>query len=336
MLRWLILIVTFVVWLACMRLVYVNFSPHESENSIPESEGSLDNYLDESAEGKTSWSIYVDLNELKKEKLIPAEATGGLTPEPDSSKGDAASAMWDGHDEDRLVQVGNLEVNIKQTHLRTRGEEEKRLSLRVPAQLKSKLLQSLGEVTYRSRTEITMDQGIEQFYLAIQARGLSLDMVAQGTRDGNVLNVTTDIMQDNHKMMNQTQRIPISAHAAPNVGIMPFQRYKNIRENVSWEIPMVDTSSLNLTHPTEPKYIGMKVTCIGRAKIVAHGSELTAFVVKSEDGKSRSWYSADGVVLKQAFRFLDAVPVIVVRDDERSVRHRSNSDGTPVGRRKTE
>lgn len=328
MLRWLILLVTFAIWLACMRLIYVKFAPHENDSVVHESEGSLSNYLDEDIDPHTYWLIFVDPEELKNNKLIPAGLLE-VPPENPNTPGSAAHEPWNGHDEKGLLQVGEIDISIKQTHLHTRADEVKHLSLRFPSQLNS-VLQELGEMTYESHANVSLDQGLESFYSAFTIKGIGLEGTAIGSRDGNTLNVTRDIKKDGRQIMRQIDRIAVADHAAPNVGVMPFQRHKNVHENVEWEIPMVDASTIDMKGTAEPKYVGIKVTCTGREQIVAHGNEVTAFAVKSADAKARAWYSADGVVLKQEFKFLDVLPVIVVRSDEKLVRHKQRADGSPV------
>jgi len=318
MLRWLILIVTFAVWLACMRLIYINFAPRESDQIIHESEGALNNFFDEDVEPHSFWLIYVDPEVLKNNKLIPAGLIEQPKENPDAKPGQPHEG-WNGYDEHDLLQVGEIEITIKQH--RTQAEEIKHMSLRFPAQIKS-VLQQLGEMTYDSRAGLSLDHGLESFTSTFRIKGIALEGTAIGSRDGNVLNVTRDIKKDDRQIMRQSDRITVTNRAAPNVGVMPFQRHKNIQEKAEWEIPMVDTSTIDMKGTAEPKYIGIKVTCTGRVKIFARDGELTAFAVHSADDKARAWYSADGVVLKQEFNFLDVLPVIVVRNDARLVPNR--------------
>src|SRR3954466_12144668 len=106
MLRWMLLIVTFALWLLCMRMVYVNFAPRDTSHVIQEGEGALGNYLDEDIEPRSGWLIYLDPEELKNDKLIPAGLIEMTPDKGDASKGAAPHECWNGHDEKALLQVG--------------------------------------------------------------------------------------------------------------------------------------------------------------------------------------------------------------------------------------
>jgi hypothetical protein len=334
MLRWMLLIVTFVLWLLCMRMVYVNFAPRDTSHVIQEGEGALGNYLDEDIEPRSGWLIYLDPEEMKSDKLIPPGLIEMTPDKGDVSKAATPHERWSGHDENALLQVGTIDITVNQKYLRTRAEEIKHVNLRFPSQVKS-VLHDLGEMTFESRAAISLDQGLESFYSIFTIKGLALEGSAIGSRDGNTLNVTRDIKKDGRQIMRQIDRITLSNRAAPNVGVMPFQRHRNIHENVDWEIPVIDASSIDMKGTSEPKYVGIKVTCTGRQQIVAHGNEVTAFAVSSADNKARAWYSADGVVLKQTFKFLDVLPVIVVRSDEKAIWQKRRNDASPLDLRTT-
>ena len=112
------------------------------------------------------------------------------------------------------------------------------------------------------------------------------------------------------------EKCPIGDRSAPSVDLLMFERNRDIKENLSWSISKLRLEGVNLgglNLGTKATTGAPKVTCTGKTQIQSGGATATVYQAVSEDGSARAWYSADGVVLKQTFRFLDMFDVYAVR-----------------------
>lgn len=296
MLRWLMLIVTFIVWAACMLVVYTHCKPPELANDARTLQAGMDTLFDPDAEPRRVWRIFVDLERLK----------------PDAPRD---VAPWNGHDERELREVGWLDTVCKKREGdESRLEQLSEAELAAPRDSGVPVLELLGTLHYQSRADVSMDKGLEVFS-AIITMGLGLSANTHGVKENGVLKVTQQVFQNDKKLLDEMQAIPVGEKGTPLVDLFPFQQNRAIRNGLRWDIAILDASVTDVQDGARPRIVPLTVTCTGRQWITHEGERREAFVVSSADGKARAWYSADGIVLKQAYSIADRLEVMVVRAD---------------------
>jgi len=313
-----ILSVTFAVWAATMVLVYAHFSPKPESDGTPGTAVALRNMFSERAELQQSWNIYVDAERLNDNpdsamaRLMHSSGRG-LEDEPPASQKktrDGQKIAWDGRDESQFVRVGWVEMVLKKPN-DLRAEQSVSMEMNFPQELRMPLLQVLGSVTWESRADITLERGLERFKSKIML-GIGLEITVLGVREEDVLALTMQVWDHGRQVINDPRTLAVGKQAAPNVSMIPFQNNDEVKVGHSWEIPMLDPMS-GLDGP--PKVKVVKATCTGTTPIQYQGERQMAFVVETEDGKAKAWYSGGGEVLKQVFSFAGALDVVLVRVD---------------------
>jgi len=301
MLRWLILAITFAVWVLCMLAVYAHCKPPPIQEPTRGLEAGLEPLFNE--EPRRVWDVRVDLRRLKQD----------ANPE--------AAAPWTGENEAQLARVGWLETTLKKAEGgESRLDQSTEADFSIPAEAGLPLLQMLGHLHYKSRSDISRDNGLEVFDAVFTLGLAGLEVRTHGVRDGGDLQVTQQIFRqgDNHKeekLMDERTTIPVGKRGTPLVELFPFQRHADVREGHSWDIVMLKASIDDLLSKAPPVLLPISVTCTGRQEIIYEGKPHTAYTVSSRDGKARAWYSPDGVVLKQAFALAAELELIIVRVD---------------------
>lgn len=318
MLRWFILLITLGVWLVCMRQIYVNFGPQVSHNSVTADTLSLENLFDENGDVSMAWDVYVRPSEINNSNVIPFSGLDPAAPPPLSRK-PPPHIDWNGFDENELLKVGHLETVIKRKF--TRAEQTANLTLLIPEELR--FPDPLRRIRLDSRADYSLDQGLE-YCSAKLALGEMLEAYALGLRTGPEMFVTKDVSFGQKQLYHDTDKLPVGERSAPSVEIMPFQRNKNVNIKTSWDIVQLDLSGIDMGGASEPKMSSMKVSCLRTTQIKHLNSTVTVFQVESEDGTARAWYSADGVVLKQTFKFLGVFDVFIVRSGVSHSRQRAH------------
>lgn len=307
MLRWSILIVTLVVWLVCMNSVYMKFSPQVSRNTVTANTTSLENLFDENGEVSMSWDVFVRPAELNDSNLMPFSGMDPRVGAASKPKG-VPHVDWTGVDETGLAHVGRLEAHVRRKF--TRVEQTASVNLQIPEQIH--VTDVLRHIRAETRADYSLDQGLEYCNAKISI-GELFDAYALGLRSGSEMFITNDISFEGKQAYHSTDKLAIGDRAAPSVDVMLFQRNKDVQVGASWDIVQLDLSSVDMSSPSEAKMISTKVTCTGKKQINYRGSKVMVFEVQSEDGTARAWYSADGVVLKQTFKFLGLFDVFFVR-----------------------
>jgi|GEM_PF-2649125 len=306
MFRWLIMIVTFAVWLACMTSVYLYSQPKSITEVVPGMRSGLDSLFDEELESSRGWRIYVD---------------------PRSASGQVVEPAWDGVSEESLASVGWLKtVNNKRGVGRI--EQVTTSELKIPPEARMPLFEAMGRLDYFSRSNISQDTGLEDFNahitVASSIPGFALEMRMLGVRDREELKVTKLILQGNKKLLDKQEKIPIGPRGMPVLDMMPFQYNPDIKlSNSSWDIAVLDTSTIDTTGTTQPGVKAIKATVTGQKTIQLDNETRPSLVVVAEDGTARAWYGPDGVVLKQVFKVMGTVEVIFVRVDYKKLNEES-------------
>jgi len=301
MFRWLVLAITFGVWVLCMFAVYVHCKPPPVQEPTPGLEAGLEPLFSE--EPRRAWHIYVDLRGLKHGAKDPA------------------LARWSGEDESQLAEVGLLVSTVKKAEGdESRLEEITEADFAIPPDAGLPFLQMMGQLHFRSRADISRDNGLEVFSSTFSL-GQDLEVKTLGVREGADLEVTQQIFRNRDKLMDERTVIPVGKRGTPLVELFPFRRNTDVEEGHSWDIVMLDANVADLVGKKSPKLVPIKVKCAGRQDILHEGKRTPALKVSSEDGKARAWYTPDGVVLKQAYVISEGLELMIVRDNNpKSVR----------------
>ncbi|HEY3319768.1 MAG TPA: hypothetical protein VGP72_04755 [Planctomycetota bacterium] len=299
MLRWCLLLGTFAIWIGCMLLVY-NHSKVRQTGKAGGNAMYLDALFDESAEMERGWRIFVDLR--KKEEKDAGKGTSILL------------AGWLGVEETKLKQVGWLKTTNKR-----RGSESGRIEqlteaeISVPSDADAGLFKLFSPLKYKNRSQISFEQGLDSFDAEFQMAN-TFTVVSHGIREADTLVITQQILQQQNKLMpDQQQRIPLPDRGSPTLDLTPFQPNRAVVVGAQWDISMLDTSAIDLTAASPPRILSLKAKCTGKREIYYNNARVPAYEVVTSDGQARAWYSADGMVLKQACRIAGSLDVLVVR-----------------------
>jgi len=318
--RWMILLGAFALWLFCLGLICVRFSPKEAQADVlPGSTETLDALFEiEESRLAEKWELFIDLNHLLSG--APKEA----------------AEAWDGKNEESLRKIGVLSSTLTRADP-SFAEQNTNLGLDLPIEfgLDSPALRKLGHISCRSRSHISRERGIEWFSMSLNSA--LFDVQSLGCREGDVLNVTTT-QGTNTRPLMPPQKIPVGTRAALNLEILPFKENRNIEKGRSWRIAMWDSGALQEGN-SEPRVKEVRAICTGKTEIKYGGKTIPVFAVVTGDGKARAWYSADGVVLKQSYTLFDFLEVMAVKKQKtegKSQKTEHRSQKSEDRRQKTE
>ena len=319
MMRWLILIASFCVWLTCMTVVYIQYSPHESKGgATPGTEASLNAIFDEQAQPIHAWRIFIDLQRLKSAAADP-DNTGAATP-------GETHAAWNGVNELGLLKVGEFEDLLKRKH-ESRVEQTTTMNIKIPKETGVQWLEIIEKIQYKSWADVGIERGLETFNSTFKIRVntpsgvMDLEANSMGSRESDAFSVTQVVFQGGKPLFQHIERIPVEGKAAPTISLIPFQDNPNIKDGYTFEISMLDMS-MDIKKEAKPKMVPMKITCSGPKKIRHNGADVPVFEARSTDGTARAWYSADGVVVKQSYLIAGVLEVMLVKIDPKELRHR--------------
>lgn len=302
MLRWIILIGSFALWLGCLTIVYFQCKPPKIEGAEAESRATLDRMFSENSVDRRSWNIFIEPGEL--------EAARGMLFAGDKSRVQPAvrsiKKEWNGMNEMALAKAGRLD---------TRVMNKRTFSLIEETDLKLDLPGTAFSITYTGSAHLTYDNGLEDcsMDLKLSAGDFEIDALSKGVREGSDLIMSTNIKQKEQTLYSGKRTEKIGGNTALNAELVPFQ-YRDVRPGNEWTIVMLD---FNLALDGDSQGAKpIRVKCIGTTTIMMRGVPTRAFAVRSDDGSARAWYSPDGTVLKQAFRLAGVLEVVLVRDDK--------------------
>jgi hypothetical protein len=298
-----------------MTLVYVHCKPQVERENPTSNQIALDTLFAEDAELERGSRIFVDLQKLRSSSK-------------DDKRPASMNVLWSGLDESRLTEVGWIKTTIKKkTADATRAEKTSTFEMQLSAELINIFMPNMGlpkdsplkiPIYGRIREDISLDQGVETFDMEISLGLADFKLLAHGVRDGDTLNVIKQVMQGSNKLLDQKEKLK----DAPAVELFPFQPTTlDIRQGTEWTISTLDATSIDLTGSTPPRVVNTRVRCTGKRRIFYDKEQRIVFEVRTDDNQARAWYSADGVVLKQTCRFLDAFEVMVVRIEPKQLKN---------------
>lgn len=290
MLRWSILLTAFTLWAASLALVYYNYRARPLTGLDAETQATLETLFDENGPTRSSWRIYVDMNDLQSSNRKPVP--------------------WDGNSEERLEPAGTLETNIIRKPNNAALNEETKCEIQIP--------NSAVTAHFTSSARLNSEQGLESsnVKLKIALPAFEFDVLSQGTRDGQNLNLVTSILQNGVSIHNSRRTEVLAGKMLPNVDLAPFQASRTVGVGTEWTVQMLDIEAV-LRNPADAM-TSVRVKCKGRQSIHLDGEIFVAYDVRSDDGQTRAWYSASGEVLKQTFRFGGLVRIMMVRQIKES------------------
>ena len=303
MLRWIILVGSFALWLGCLTIVYFQCKPPKIEGAEAASRAALDRMFSENSVDRRSWNIYIEPGELEAARGM---LFGGDKPKIQPSVR-SAKKEWTGMNENALVKAGRLDTRIK---------NKRAFSLDEETALKLDLPGTEFRISYTGTAHLTYDNGIEDcsMDLKLGAGGFEIDALSKGVREGSDLIMTTNIKQKEQTLYSGKRTEKIGGNTALNAELVPFQFNPDVRPGHEWTIVMLDFN-LALTGDSQGAQ-PIRVKCIGTTTVMMYGVPTRAYAVRSDDGTARAWYSPDGVVLKQAYRLAGVLEVVLVRDDK--------------------
>ena len=315
--RWMLLLGTLALWLACMLAVNAAYRTHESVESVPGTEDTLNAMFDEQirAPKANKWKIFIDPVRMKENKLLAAFSGGSAhTGEP--------LPPWDGKDEFLLLEVGELLTNEKPKGT-TRLEQTTEVTIKVPFLEKT-------EFYYKTWSDIGIERGLETFSSTFTLKSatpkISLEFNCLGEREADALTWKQIFTQDGKQVSQQNRSISVKGKAVPNLQLIPFQENAKVKAGYTLNIVMFDLSvapaALLDPNAAGSKLVTMKAICSGPKQILHNGKTVSVFEARTEDGRARAWYSADGIVLKQDFVFAGLLEVMLIKADPKELHRR--------------
>jgi hypothetical protein len=296
MFRWLILLATLAVWLACMALIYQKFRPRDHSGTTPGANQAINQLFEDNAEPDCAWRIHINVERLNQrmESASPKDlpAADGVLPQ-----------VWDGVDESGLREVGWLYTSL--TRKFTRAEQITDAAISMPSDLKSEILRAFQNMTLHVRADISQDQGIERFKAkCLISSLLDLEVVTFGVRNEEIggMTITKQIWQGGKQLHNSVDSLPGAGKIMfGGLELFPFQSNPDISVGATWDMALLDVTS-NIGTGSD----GAPVThakCVGKKRVIYNGSPLWVLEARTDDGRAWAWYSAEGKALKQVFAF---------------------------------
>jgi hypothetical protein len=311
MIRWFILFCSLLLWSVCMAAVYIHTRPTPTQEALLGAEEGFKILFADDAETIRSWKLYADFTLLQ----------------PGSDK--QAPIAWDGVNEASLISVGKVSTEMKRKS-DSRIEQLTHVQFRIPPESRMSLPDQLNMFTIRIGCDYTYETGLDTLSLKAST-GLGYRAEIFGMRNGNELMLTQQILQNRTKLFENRERLVLGTRSAPSTELTPFQRQREIRIGMEWDIAMLDPRVLESmavdTEKARPRMVSRHARCTKKTTVILHGQVVTVFVAETDDGKARAWYSADGAVLKQTYRMADAFDIMLVRThpDAKGVRDASAS-----------
>lgn len=303
MLRWMLLIGTLALWVASMSAVYLRTRPAPIQETIRGGLEGFDSLFEEDAETQRYWKIYADFSRSQNNVPTPGQPI-----------------TWNGRNESGLIEVGTINTELKRKS-DSMVDQQTDLQFRIPPEARMALLEPLGRVTAHIGCTYSFETGLDMISVkADTALGLRIDLF--GIRDVNTLRMTQTVFQGKTKLMENRDKIDLGPRAAPSAELTPFIRRRDVAVGKEWEFAMLDAKlfdpkMLDPDNGGKPRMVTLKARCTKRTEIEMDRVMIPAFEVQTEDGLARAWYAADGGVLKQAFRFGDAVDIMLIRTTPR-------------------
>lgn len=298
MARWLILILTTLVWAGMMVWVYTEHRGPSASMDAQSDRMALEALFDERASVREVWRVYFDPRLMRP----PAERHKPYGPEDGLEsvrKAAIEDGRWAGAREGE-VRVGSREV--KQT-IRgfTRAEVTSQMQLKWPEGFGEAPFQFAGNLVEDGTMRFSRERGLEE--ITARARVIAaLELRTKGYREDNSLKLTLTFFNGpNKKIMDQEMLIPLIGSCAPTFGLSPFFFNPQINAGDRWTV-----ATLNLAPQERGQLRTLTVHVTSERKTIQYMGLPTPVyeaVAKGESSTSIAYYSPDGQVLIQYVQF---------------------------------
>jgi hypothetical protein len=298
MTRWLILIVTTLIWAWMMAWVYSEHSGSSTSMDVQSDRMALEALFDERASAREVWRVYFDPQLMRPpaERSKPFDPADGFE---ETRKTAFADAVWAGAREGEVF-VGTREV--KQT-IRgfTRAEVSTHMQLQWPAGFGDAPFQFSGNLIEDGTMRFSRERGLED--ISARARVIAaLELRTRGYREGDSLKLTLTFFNGpDKKIMDQEMLIPLIGSCAPTFGLSPFFFNPQIHPEDRWTV-----ATLNLAPQERGRLRTLTVRVTKEQKTIQYMGLPTPVyeaVAKGESSTSTAYYSPDGHVLLQFVQF---------------------------------
>lgn len=301
MLRWMILLGTLALWIGSMVVVYQHTRPAPVKETVRGGIEGFEALFEEDAETQRYWKIYADFSRVQNTSASPTKPI-----------------TWNGVNEFELVEVGTINTELKRKS-DSLVDQQTKLHFRIPPEARTPMLEPLGIVDATIGCTYSFETGLDMVSVkATTAVGLRIDIF--GIRDVNSLRMTQTVFHNQTKLMENRDSIDLGPRAAPSADLTPFVRRRDVSVGKEWEFARVDYLDPKILDPDNSgklRVITLKAVCTKRTEIELDRIKVPVFQVETEDGLARAWYSADGSVLKQAFRLGESVDIMLIRTTPR-------------------
>lgn len=311
MARWLILLVTFLAWAGSMLLVHREFSPKPLVAEALANQQALEALFSERAPRKERWRIYLNPEQgatLKRAAELPSL----LAPDWKSNHQALLAAAEDAGASPGEIPVGVLQINLKSIG-DTWIEQHTTMDMELPEGLAPVLAHFVGDRPLECRAKFNMDYGLMNFRLSLKS-GVGVEIEAIGSREGDKIGVALSMFEGAKKIFDQIMALPVSGASMPVLTGSPFYFRPSIDAGARWNVALLDFSS----DGAEPLLEPWEAQVMGKRAVQYHGSVRHVFEVLAQSGRksATAFYSADGIVLKQKWKFLDTINITLIREEE--------------------
>jgi len=333
--RWLILLITFAVWIATMVLIWDRYMPKELSPEELASRDARDAIFGDQVPPHRTWRMYADLSQLSKALVneIPNVGDGGML-----QRFRMEALRFGG-------ERGEIPIGIRREYIKHYGDARVELlwtlQIQLPEQVQdviasmnSPLLNALSKTKFETVERITLDRGVEEISMTSEMpiqptqgprfggdSALILKITTHGIREGKnlVLTPSVDLANQAQPLVFPTQRVP-----ADMGNYSPFMERSKIHPGDSWQMPFMEI----LPGGGGVRQFMITVRVEEEEFTQFQGRQVQALkaVAEVNDELWEAWYLRSGHLIKQHVKFMNMFFMTMVDEDPNNLTPATNDE----------
>ena len=306
MLRWLVLSVTFATWSASLALVYLYCRPAPIPPEALANQQALEYIFSDKAVPYSSWRVYLNPQELR----APGSDSGSTTPRDPNLQLMEFMAVGQG------AEPGEVDVGFMVSTLKKRDpgtvELANAMKIQLPPGSAPALLNALSPLLIDSRSNVSADDGILDFFVRITT-GVGVEAQVTGFKDRDKIRSTQTIFDRDRPISEQPIELPAREMSAPSVSPAPLNDRPPVQLGQTWKVLLLAAGRSG----EMPRILHALASVKQKTQIRYRGRDEDVFFVEAEvDGNvCLGWYTASGRLLKQHFRYENILNITLVRSE---------------------
>ena len=308
MARWLILGVTFLIWSASLGVVYVYCSPEPMPPEAQATRQTLELIFSDTAPRYTVWRVYLNPHDLSDPNSTPNPAD---TAEPDNTIS-LMQLMAAGQG----AEPGEMDVGFMVSTVKRRDQAVVELStamkISLLSQSASPLMNVLSPLLLDSRSNISADEGILDFFMRVTT-GVGIEVQATGFRDRQIIRATQTIFNRDKVIGEMPCELPAKDLSVPSVSPAPLSDRGAIQPGQHWPVLMIEAGRSS----SKPHIVYAEAHIKEKLRIQYHGREEEVYLAEAVVDRNTcfGWYTPAGRLLKQHFHLADLLDVTLIRSE---------------------